>query len=482
MKLRTRIFLVFMVVIALGIFSLVSWIQDEMKPRYMEAQEDTLVDLSQLLAAEISSHGIRRDPQGVEIDTAALEQSFLALQSRSISAQIYQLHKERVDIRLYVTNRSGSVVYDSDHGRDLGADYSQWRDVYRTLRGQYGARSSENDPLYPQGSIMYIAAPILYQGDVVGVLSVGKPTRNAERFMSNAVADLSRAGLLVALTAILIAFVLHIWLSRPLEQLQTYAKAVSQGKRVTLPALGKNELGLVGREMERMRQTLDGKNYISNYVQALTHELKTPIASIRGAKEILDEDPPAEVRKRFLGNIGGATQRMQTLIERLLDLAAIENRPGIEQPQRIPLRRLLEELLDSMHPIARRHGVELTLQMAADAWVLGDAFLLEKAVSNLIKNAIEFSPSGGLVSILVRELEETTEIVVRDQGIGIPEFARSRVFERFYALAKPDGQKGSGLGLSFVWEIADLLHGSVVISSRQGGGTTAVLTLSKNSR
>jgi two-component system sensor histidine kinase CreC len=476
MKLRTRIFLTFMLVIGLGIFSLVSWIEDEMRPRYMEAQEDILVDLSQLLAA---GSAVRPGPQGVKIDIEALEQSFRALGDRSVSAQIYQLHKTLVDIRVYVTNRTGEVVYDSDHDRDLGADYSQWRDVHYTLRGEYGARSTDGDPLYPQGSTMYVAAPIVHQGDIVGVLSVGKPTRNAERFMANAITDLSLAGLLVALAAILVAWILHVWLSRPLDALQTYAKAVSEGQRVTLPALGDNEMGLVGAEMERMRRALDGKSYVSDYVQALTHELKSPIAAIRGAKELLDEDPPAQVRARFLDNIGVALERMQTLIERLLDLAAIENRPGLDDPRAVPLHPLLEDLRETMHPIALQHQVELTLHCDTDIRVLGDTFLLEKALTNLVKNAIEFSAPGGRVDIRARGREEAVEIGVTDQGAGIPDYAASRIFDRFYALPKPDGQKGSGLGLSFVREIAALLHGSIDIRSRGREGTVAMLTLPK---
>ena len=197
MKIRTRIFVVFVLVTAAGVFGLVHWMQNELRPNYLQAQEDPLVDLVILLAVMIVEQGLL-DPKGQAApDTALLTRAFDRLAVRRLAARIYALEKTEVDIRVYVTDAGGRVLFDST-GRDTGADYSQWRDVRLTLRGEYGARTTDGDPLFPDGSTMYVAAPITSGDVIVGAVSVGKPTRSAERFLDQSVDELALAGLFAA--------------------------------------------------------------------------------------------------------------------------------------------------------------------------------------------------------------------------------------------------------------------------------------------
>jgi len=481
MKIRTRIFLAFAIMIAAGIYSLVYWMQDEMKPRYMEAQEDTLVDTSQLLASMISAQAIKRTGDNILIDTQFIQNSFLELAQRNIDAQIYEVRKQQVDIRVYVTDINGTVIFDSDHDRDLGADYSQWRDVYRTLRNEYGARSTEDDPLYTDGSIMYIAAPIRFDNEIVGVISVGKPTRNAERFMEHLLGNISGVGFVIIIITLLIGLIIHNWLSRPLSRIQHYVEAVTRGERTALPELGNNEIGEVGQALESMRIALDGKSYVSDYVQTLTHELKSPIAAIRGASELLNEDMPEADRKRFLKNIANESRRMQELVDRLLELASLEYRPGLEEVEIINTHDLLRDAVDSLLPVADKSHIKILLNEDDNHQLRGNYFLLSKAITNLIKNAIGFSPANGEITVSTIQRDNKLSITVCDQGHGIPDYAKDRVFERFYSLPRPDGTKGSGLGLSFVREIASLHHAEVKVSdnpqSPQTTGTCISLEL-----
>jgi two-component system sensor histidine kinase CreC len=109
--------------------------------------------------------------------------------------------------------------------------------------------------------------------------------------------------------------------------------------------------------------------------------------------------------------------------------------------------------------------------------VHGDRFLIGQAVGNLLQNALEFSSRGGNVAVSLRSEASEAVIVVRDHGPGIPDFALAKVFERFYSLARPDGQRSSGLGLCFVREVAALHRGSIVIANDPAGGAVATLTL-----
>jgi two-component system sensor histidine kinase CreC len=110
--------------------------------------------------------------------------------------------------------------------------------------------------------------------------------------------------------------------------------------------------------------------------------------------------------------------------------------------------------------------------------VEGDAFLLQRAVANLLSNAVDFSPSGGTVTLAVKRARRTVAITVRDRGPGVPQYAEGKVFEKFYSLARPGTQKKStGLGLPFVKEIAELHQGRVTLTNAADGGAIATLAL-----
>lgn len=471
MKIRTRILLAFVLFVFLGIFGLVYWIASEIRPQYLEAQEETLVDLAELMATLVSEQGIRLEDGVPSVDPAQLESIFTALPRRHLDAQVYSLNKTRVDLRIYLTDRKGRVIFDSDHQRDLGADYSLWRDVKLTLEGQYGARATKEDPIFPSGVTLYIARPILHGGDVIGVLSVGKPTQNANELILNVQNNLLLTAFLIALAVTLVGLLLNLWFTRPLLELQRYAASVSRGERTHAPRLGHNEVGDVGDALESMRAALDGKSYVAQYVQSLTHEIKSPIAGIRGAAELLQEPMPAGHQQKFLHNIVDQTVRIQDLIERLLDLAALEYRPALEHNETVLLNEVIEQVIAQESDYGQRYDVGLLSVAKTPIRTEGDKFLIKQALTNLVKNAIEHSPKGATVRIDTVAVDNGCQLSVEDSGTGIPDYALGRALERFYSLPKPSGTKGTGLGLSFVKEIMALHKGGVEIESHVGEGT-----------
>jgi two-component system sensor histidine kinase CreC len=223
---------------------------------------------------------------------------------------------------------------------------------------------------------------------------------------------------------------------------------------------------------------LDGKQYVEHYVQTLAHEMKSPLAAIRGAAEILEESPPAADRERFLRHIAEQSQRLSGMIDKVLALAAVEHQQALENVALVDLGERLSETLHLAEP--RLALKSLVIAMRSDPglpMVMGDRFLLGQAIGNLLDNAIDFSPSGGVIAIHLAQ--EASELVLRieDAGPGIPEFACERVFERFFSLSRPDGARSSGLGLSFVREVAALHHGTIMLANRAEGGAIASLRL-----
>jgi two-component system, OmpR family, sensor histidine kinase CreC len=471
-SLRARIFLVFAGVVAASFVALVYWIRDDLRPRYLESLEEPLVDSAHILA-ELLADDVR-STSGRQQLHAAFERAY----ARRFLARIYALERDRVDMRVYVTDERGIVIFDSDRGRDEGRDYSRWNDVMRALKGEYGARSTRDDPLDPVNAVVYVAAPILVEGRTLGVVSVGKPKRNVDQFVRAARQKILIGGFAAAGFAILLGLVLTLWVTRPLEKLREYAQAVRAGQRVSLPELGHSEIGLTGRAMEEMRVALEGKNTIERYVQVLTHELKSPLAAIRGAAELLEEEVPPAERRRFLSNIRGEVRRMQDLVERLLAQASVEKRQSLDQVETIDLAALTRSVIDSLQPSLRSQNVTAEFRADADCSVQGEPFLLRQAISNLLQNALDFSPAHAGIEISVRKGHDAVELQLRDHGPGIPDYALARVFERFYSLPKPSGRgKGTGLGLSFVREVAELHRGSVVIHNHPAGGAEVRLRL-----
>ena len=474
-SIRNRIFLVFALTIVLGVSGLLYWLRADMLPRYMEAQEDILVDLAQVLAADIETRGLKDTDSGITPDPLWLLQTFNAVQARRFEAQVYGLFKTRVDLRVYVTNARGTVIFDSDGGRDVGADYAVWRDVRLTLAGEYGARSTPGDPLFADGSTMYVAAPIRYQDDIVGVVSVGKPTLNVGRFLDAALRRASIAALVAIAAALLVALVLYRWVSQPLARLHDYARRLRSGQRLAPPALGNNEMGRVGEAMAALRQALDGKTYIEHYVQSLAHELKSPTAAIAGAAELLAEPMPEADRARFIRNIRHEAERLADLVERMLSLAAIENQQSLHDPQPVDLHAVIEEVRESLRPLAHARGLTLRLAQAADATVTGDRFLIMRALTNVLANAIDHSPDNSTIDIRLNPTPADVTVDTRDLGDGIPDYAKPRVFDRFYSLPRTDGRKGTGLGLSFVQQIMALHGGEVRVADAPPRGTLVSL-------
>jgi two-component system sensor histidine kinase CreC len=228
-----------------------------------------------------------------------------------------------------------------------------------------------------------------------------------------------------------------------------------------------------------MRDALEGKRYVERYVQSLTHEMKSPLSAIGGAAELLDEEMPDDRRALFLENIRTETGRMRDLVNRLLELAALENVKQLHHLEEVDLGGVACEVARSLAPALAAKDLRLEAGGADDRiLVRGDAFLIRQAIANLLQNAVDFSPRGGTIGLAVARRDSDAAVTIRDQGPGIPEWALDKVFDHFYSLEHPDtGRKGTGLGLNFVREIAALHGGKARVVNLPGGGAEASLTV-----
>lgn len=464
MPLGVRIFLVYFLFVGLAGWFVLSTVMDEIRPGVRQSTEETLVDTANLLAELLSA-----DLRAGRLQQSSWQSLFQAYGQRQPQAQIGEVSKLAVNHRIYVTDAAGKVLLDSS-GRAVGEDYSRWNDVYLTLRGEYGARSSREVADDPESSVMYVAAPIKDQGRIIGVVSVSKPSRTLQPYIERSQQRLASFGAGLIALGLLIGAVLSWWLSAALRRLTAYARAVSAGERVSAPALRGGELGQLATALEQMRRELEGKAYVERYVHTLTHELKSPLAAIRGAAELLEGEMAEAQRQRFVANIQSESARLQQLIERLLHLAQVEQRQGLEERVAIPLHALLDDLSQAQAARIQAAGVQVENQVDAGLQLLGERFLLRQALSNLLDNALDFTPPGGVLRWSTRGEDGQLWVCLYNSGPAIPDYALARLTERFYSLPRPTtGRKSTGLGLNFVQEVVNLHGGTLRVGNVPGG-------------
>jgi len=464
MPLAIRIFLVYVLFVGLTGYFVLNTVMEEIRPGVRQSTEETLVDTANLMA-EI----LRDDFKAGTLNQNRWPQLLKAYGERQPGASIWGLAKNQVNHRIYVTDAKGVVVLDSS-ALAVGQDYSRWNDVYLTLRGEYGARSTRSDPDDASSSVMHVGAPIRDNGKIIGVVTVAKPNSSLQPYVDRTERRLLGYGAGLIGLGLLFGAALSWWLSVALRRLTAYAQAVSEGRRAELPHYRGGELAQLAMAVEHMRTQLEGKAYVERYVHTLTHELKSPLAAIRGAAELLQEQMPDTQRQRFVSNIDTESARMQQLIERLLNLAQVEQRQTLEERVQVPLAALVDELLDTQQARIERKQLRIEKHLAADLALSGEAFLLRQALANLLENALDFTPSHGVLRFSAQRLGEQIEFSLFNQADPIPDYALGRLSERFYSLPRPDsGRKSTGLGLNFVEEVVKLHGGLLTIGNVEGG-------------
>ena len=482
MKLGLRLLLGFFLISGLAAFFVLRVFVLEVRPSVREVMEDMLVDTANILA-EMARDDLLRMPEGGTLEGSRFAASVRDYASRPVDAKIWELDKRSLDYRVYVTDAAGRVVFDSgrrDGASAVGEDYSRWRDVARTLTGRYGARATREVQADDRTSVMYVAAPVKDGERVIGVLTVAKPISTVQPFVDRAERKILIQGAWLLGLSLLIGVFVTAWIVWSVRRLRAYAQQVQLGSRLAPPALS-GELGELAKAMQAMRERLDGRAQLEQTVRALTHELKSPMAAIAGAAELLHDELPAADRQGFAREISDQVARQQALVERMLELSKLEHRASLEQAQPIDLGDCVEAAIAHAQPRARQRGMSLRWVRREPAPVLGEAELLQLAITNLVENALDFALRGRSIEFALQQAAQRVRLVVRDHGPGVEDFALERLGERFFSTPRPAEagklpRKGSGLGLAIVREVV-ALHGGTLRFANAAPGLSIEIEL-----
>jgi two-component system heavy metal sensor histidine kinase CusS len=231
---------------------------------------------------------------------------------------------------------------------------------------------------------------------------------------------------------------------------------------------------------EMLDRLEDSFTRLSQFSADLAHELRTPIANIRGEGEVaLTRARTPEEYREVIESSVGECERLSAIVDNLLFLARAEAAEGHIPRTLFDGRAAVEKIAAFYEPIAEEHHTVITC--TGEAEIHADPMLFGRAVSNLVENALRFAPAGGTIQISLAAGPARSQISVKDTGCGIAAEHLSRVFDRFYRIDSARSSEGSGLGLALVKSIMDLHGGAAVVESEVGRGTTVVLTFPNKS-
>ena len=395
--------------------------------------------------------------------------------------------------RITVVLPSGAVAGDSEEEPSGMGSHADREEVKVALSGKTGVATRRSQTL--GRDMIYVAVPVSRGGRIVAAVRAAMPARDLSDLLYALDIRVALEALAVALIAGAILLILSRRLIRPLEEIRRGADRFRDGDlswrvRVRGPAevralaetMNKMAAELAAR-IERLRQLEEMR---SEFVANVSHELKTPVTSIRGFAETLRDGAEADPKlaKQYLGIIAAQAARLSSIIEDLLQLSRIEQEmrggSAIERAQ-CEIRPVVEAATGMLSAQAQEKGMRIELSCEDGLSSEINAHLVEQAVANLVDNAIKYSEEGTAVKVSARSEGGMVRIDVADEGPGIPPEHRTRIFERFYRIDKGRSRKlgGTGLGLAIVKHIAGLHGGGVSVESEVGRGSTFTISIPK---
>ena len=391
------------------------------------------------------------------------------LNSTSIASIVGQMESLKVS-RLIVTDQSAKILYDSS-GAASGS-YSLLPEILTAIDG--------NDVCfwnYHDGSTNTRAAtPIVFYGTIVGCVYMAEFETAQGAMIQSLQKTVLQITLLLEIVVILFSMAFANTFSRRLNRIMTSMRIIQEGDYTHKVNMGGNdELTILGNEFNDLAERLQtSEQKRSRFVSDASHELKTPLASIKLLSDsILQYDMDIETVREFVGDIGDEAERLNRMTAKLLSLTKAEGGSN-EESEIILMAPTINRVARMLRPNALKAQIKFHLYLEEDCPILILEDDLYQIVFNLMENGIKYNQPGGSLTVRLSRNEDNAILKVSETGMGIPEEAIGHVFERFYRVDKARSRAtgGSGLGLAIVRTIVQRNRGEISVSSKEGEGTT----------
>ena len=383
--------------------------------------------------------------------------------------------------RILLIDKEGKIQYDTLSL--LEGTRTQAPEAIAVLTGQevraFGVHALADSADYAA----LCAAPMVSVEGPIGAVLLSTPVDELRQAILAVEAQLMTVFIAVAAAALIAAFVFAISLTAPIKAMTSAIRRMGKGDltaRVKVHASGElKELADSYNAMAEKIENFDQSR--SQFVQNASHELKTPLATMKLLLEnlIYQPDMPSELRAEFMQDMNHEIDRLSGIITDLLTLTKMDSEETAIKHEKFDFTELCIGAVHALQPAAEKNRLTLTMDVAKDVTLQGDESKLGQVIYNLIDNAIKYTPEGGSVFVTMKADGRNAVFAVRDTGVGIPEEDAKHIFDRFYRVDKARSREtgGTGLGLSIVRQMVQLHRGEIKVDSVFGKGSTFTVTL-----
>ena len=402
------------------------------------------------------------------------------LNQSTVTSIVNQMESLKVS-RLVVTDQRGIALYDSR--KELTGTYVLFPEILQAL-GPNELGMEGNDVFswkYHSGTMESRAAtPITYYGSVIGCVYMTEYDTAQGSLIQSLQITVLRITLVLEIIVTLFSIAFSGTFSRRLKRIMASMRIIQEGDYSHKVNMGGNdELTILGAEFNDLTERLHtSEQKRRRFVSDASHELKTPLASIKLLTDsILQNDMDMETVREFVGDIGNEAERLNRMTEKLLSLTKVDNQEAAES-EIIYMSPTVLRVTRMLTPLAQQANISIELSLEEDSPVLILEDDLYQIIFNLMENGIKYNQSGGHLTVSLSQAHENAILTIQDTGVGIPEDAIGHIFERFYRVdkARSRASGGSGLGLAIVRAIVQRNRGEIQVSSRPGEGTRFTVT------
>ena len=373
--------------------------------------------------------------------------------------------------RLLITDGEAKVLYDSSVRQNAVGQYALLEAVVQALGG-----SDVFHCAYHAGALQSFAAvPIMSRATPIGCVYVMDFDAEQGEIIENLERNILRGSWILLGGIVACSAIFSVVSSKRMRKILMSMRLVREGEYShKIQMRGDDEYTTLATEFNKLTDRLQESEATQRqFVSDASHELKTPLASIKLLSDsILQNDMDADTMREFVSDIGNESDRLTRMTQKLLTLSKADAQTTCEH-EVVDLGETVRRVFRMLVPLADRTQIQLTASLDRGCYVLSMEDDAYQIIFNLVENGIKYNHAGGSVHVTARHTQDEAELLVEDTGMGIPQDAIEHIFERFYRVDKARSRQagGSGLGLSIVHELVERNFGTIEVSSKEGEGT-----------
>ena len=374
--------------------------------------------------------------------------------------------------RILVTDAAGCILYDTRETDSALGRYAFYTEIVQALRGYDEFFSEFSGDAFQSRC----AWPVIYRSQVIGAVYAYEYDTEQATLLRSLQTNLLRISAMVTVFAVVLSMLLSRVLTRRFGVLEGAIRHMREGEYSSRATIGgHDEISAVAEEFnalaDRLQTTEDARR---RFVSDASHELKTPLAGIRLLSDSILQTETMDMNtvREFVGDIGQESERLTRITEDLLKLTRLDGgmaEPGVP----VQLSAVMARVVHMLEMVADEKEIDLSYEIELEGETLSTEDEMYQVIYNLTENAVKYNRPGGFVRVRLTGGESECVVEVEDNGIGVPEEDRPRIFDRFYRVDKMRSRAygGTGLGLSIAAEMVHRRGGSIEVRGREGGGS-----------